>query len=302
MGLRRTAAVHPAQARVPPRPASSTVHVAVRLVTVVRRSRRRRTYAAGALASGPLKKPAGHALIRRESTEITVRNQTGEHVMNTLTSGPRRPVALLLVAGLVVASSVAAAVALGSDGRSGVPAPSAPAASSPIPTPAPSVSPSPTGRPVPPATPEPTPDPTAEPSADPSAEPTDGGGGAMPIRVDLETLTPHDVYVDIVDRSGTVVEAASEIPTASAPVAEHTLDVENVDPTTLRLTWVDRPGSNALALYIDEAAARFVLVQPEHDLDGDAMLHDRVLILTFSEAISADEVEAVLQNGVDMPG
>ena len=158
--------------------------------------------------------------------------------MNQRTARRRASVLFATLAAVVVVASVAAVAVLG---RGGPPA-SSPA---PVVTPAPVVpAPTPVGTPV--ATP------------DPSETPVD----AMPITVDLETLTPHHVYIDIVDDTFSVVKAVSGTPTASTPVEPYTLKVENIDDHTLRLTWVDRPGDNALALYIDRAANRFVLVQP----------------------------------------
>jgi hypothetical protein len=83
-------------------------------------------------------------------------------------------------------------------------------------------------------------------------------------------------------------------------VATGTLKVENIDPRTLRLTWTDIPGDNALALYIDKTLTHFVLVQPEHE--GDSIPFDRILILKFSGSVSARNIEAVLQNGTETVG
>ena len=79
---------------------------------------------------------------------------------------------------------------------------------------------------------------------------------------------------------------------------------ENIDATTLKLTWVDFPIDNALALYIDEheGGIRFLLVQPEPSGPTDAMGFDRELILSFSEPISAEDVETLLVEGLDTPG
>jgi hypothetical protein len=212
--------------------------------------------------------------------------------MNKRTAGRQGSALILLLAMLIVAASVAAVAVLGR-GPSSVPTPSDRPA--PIVTPAPV----PSGTPI--ATPSPTPaDP--EPSDPPSPEPTEPPTDAMPITVELETLTPHHVYVDIVDPSFSVVRAVSGRPTANASVAEDTLRIENLDERTLRLTWVDRPGDNALALHIDREANRFVMIQPEHDLDGDTVVHDRVLILTFRDAIAAGDIEAFLQGGFDTAG
>ena len=151
----------------------------------------------------------------------------------------------------------------------------------------------------PPATPVVTPAPSPEPSEEP-----DGGNDGMPIKVDLENATDHDVYVDIVDRTRLLARAVSGTPGFNASVEPYTVAVEQVDERTLRLSWVDYPIDNALALYIDEVdgSLRLVLVQPAPTGDTDAIAFDRVLLLTFSEPVSADAVEAFLQEGLDTPG
>jgi hypothetical protein len=126
----------------------------------------------------------------------------------------------------------------------------------------------------------------------------------MPIRVDLETVAGGDVYVDIVDTTGFLVAARSGTPAEGQSVGMYTLEVENIDATTLRLSWVDYPIENALALYIDEheGAIRILLIQPGPTGPTDSIALDRELILSFSQPISADQVEAILQEGLDTPG
>lgn len=152
--------------------------------------------------------------------------------------------------------------------------------------------------PTPPSTPVPAPDETPV----PTPAPEDGGSDAMPIKVDLENATRADVYVDIADTTGLLVEARSGAPGDGMSV--ETLVVENIDAKTLKLTWVDFPIDNALALYIDEheGAIRFLLVQPEPTGPTDAMGFDRELILSFSEPIAAGQVETLLVEGLDTPG
>ena len=132
--------------------------------------------------------------------------------------------------------------------------------------------------------------------------PEDGGSDAMPIKVVLENATGADVYVDIADTTGLLVDARSGTPGDGMSV--ETLTAENIDATTLKLTWVDFPIDNALALYIDEheGGIRFLLVQPEPSGPTDAMGFDRELILSFSEPISAEDVETLLVEGLDTPG
>jgi hypothetical protein len=165
------------------------------------------------------------------------------------------------------------------------------------------VIPPPTARPsVPVATPssEPSRAPaTPKPTATPSSEPPDGGNDAMPIRVDLRTANGADVHVDIVDRTGLLVDAASGRP--GDGVSVDGLVAENLDPRTLKLTWFDFPIDNALALYLDRTdhGYRFLLVQPEPTGPTDAIAFDRELVLRFSEPIPAGDVETFLQGGLD---
>lgn len=173
--------------------------------------------------------------------------------MNKRSAGLHGSATIILIAGLLVAGTLAAAAVFGR-GSTPVPGPSAPPSTPPVVTPPPVIA----------------------------------------LRIDLDTLTPHEVWVEVVDHSGRLASARTGTPTASAAVEPGTIEVVNLDATTLRLTWVDRPGDNALRLAIDESAGQIVLVQPEHDLDGDSILHDRVLILTFRDAIAADKVEALL--------
>ena len=74
--------------------------------------------------------------------------------------------------------------------------------------------------------------------------------------------------------------------------------------TTLRLKWVDYPIENALALYISEhdGGLRLLLIQPAPTGPTDSIALDRELILSFSQPISADDVESFLQEGLDTPG
>lgn len=161
----------------------------------------------------------------------------------------------------------------------------------------PIVNPSPS---APPATPVPAPDETPEATPTPDS----GGSDAMPIKVDLENATGDDVFVDIVDGTGLLVDAHSGTPGDGMSVEPDTLAVANIDATTLKLTWVDYPIDNALALYIDEheGGTRLLLVQPEPAGPTDSIGFDRELILSFSEPISAEQVETILQGGLDTPG
>ena len=159
-----------------------------------------------------------------------------------------------------------------------------------------------TERPSAPA--EPTPAEPTPVAPTPSPNPTDDGSDAMPIRVDIETVAGGDVYVDIVDETGLLVGAKSGTPAEGQSVGQYELEVENLDATTLKLKWVDYPIENALALYISEhdGGLRLLLIQPAPTGPTDSIALDRELILSFSQPISADDVESFLQEGLDTPG
>ena len=202
-----------------------------------------------------------------------------------------RSAQITLLASIAAGVGLAAIVALtvfggagrGNDGAVAVP-PASPSPSLPAETPA--------------ETPVATPPPAATPAPD------DDGSDAMPITVDLANATGADVHVDIADHTGLLLDARSGTPGEGMSVDSYTLRVENLDQRTLKVTWVDFPIDNALGLSIDESerGVRLVLVQPEPTGPTDAMGFDRELILSFSEPISADDVEGFLQDGLDTPG
>ena len=126
----------------------------------------------------------------------------------------------------------------------------------------------------------------------------------MPITVDLVNATGAAVYVDIVDHTGLLVDAASGTPGDGASVEGYTLAATNVDARTLKLTWIDFPIDNGLSLYVDRIGGhlRLLLIQPEPGGTTDAIGFDRELVLTFSQPVSASSVETFLQGGLDTPG
>ena len=201
------------------------------------------------------------------------------------TTGGIRPTVAISFAGAAIVAVAATALAVGG-GRPAV-APNVQSPSNP-----PVVTPAPTAKPA-----EPTPVPTAKPTPKPTHtnSPTD----PAPIQVDLDTVDGHDVRVDIVDLTGIVVSAKSGAPAEGA--SANGLVVENVDARTLRLIWVDFPIDNNDQLNIEwfDGHLKFVLVQPEPTGVTDSIGFDRELVLTFSEPVSAADVEALLTTGLD---
>jgi hypothetical protein len=220
---------------------------------------------------------------------------------NRSQSSPDRVVRLLTAGALVVALAVVAGILANGRGSAlaGEPGGSAGPSPAPVVTPAPTETPSVEPEP----TEEPEPQPTDEPEPTDAPEPSEPPRDAMPITVDLDVPAPHRVYVDIVDHAGVVADARSGPASDGVSVEYGELLVENIDERTLQLTWSDRPGDNALALYVwrDGDTVRLVVVQPPHDEDGDTFLNDRVLILELDEPVVADGLDAVIVEVLDAP-
>jgi hypothetical protein len=139
------------------------------------------------------------------------------------------------------------------------------------------------------------------PSPTPLPLATEPGTGASPTAgarvVALGQAPDNDVTIEVIDASGTLLDASSGEPGDGASVEPYTVAVSNVDATTLRLVWVDGPCDSASTLTIDESASRFLIVQPA--CSGDGVAYDRVLELWFSRAVDAGAVEISLQDGID---
>ncbi len=161
-----------------------------------------------------------------------------------------------------------------------------------------SSAPSPTAGPSASPTLAPSPIPTSGPQ---SPAPSDGGTDAIPITVELENVTGAKVSVDVVDRTRTLVKAATGRPAEGASVDFDRVNVENVDARTLRLIWTDYPIDNRLALYIDPQGVglRLLLIRPEPTGPSDSIAVDRILELTFDHDISSAKVESFVQAGLD---
>ena len=72
----------------------------------------------------------------------------------------------------------------------------------------------------------------------------------------------------------------------------NTAIVDQVDPKTIRVTWVGFPGEEHVVLTItDDGAPVLVFDQMAPYANTDALGADRVLVLTFDNAVNADDVE-----------
>ncbi len=138
----------------------------------------------------------------------------------------------------------------------------------------------------------------------PSAPPAPTGEPAPNLRVNLTSTSGQVVTIDIIDGSRSVTGARSGTPPEGVSVDPESVNVENIDARTLRLTWSDFPIDNELKLLVDPIGVgyRLVVVQPAPTGPADAMGEDRILELAFDRDISAAEVEASIQEGLDVPG
>jgi hypothetical protein len=153
-------------------------------------------------------------------------------------------------------------------------------------------SPSPSVNPSTPPSSAPSTPPSAEPSVAPSEDPADGS-----VVVKLDIATAHDVSVVIDDETGDLVKASSGRAGDGMSVRWYTMQVENVDAETLRVTWSGYSVDDELELRVHEVDGKVALslVQAGPLPNTDALGADRVLILEFDGPVSADDVVTSVQ-------
>jgi hypothetical protein len=188
----------------------------------------------------------------------------------------------LSLAGLALVAVVSVAACSTASGG-GTPASRPPAPSAPVATPV--------ATPVPTPVIEPTPVPT------PVVTPAPSG----PIKVALENETHHDVTIEMIDEAGHVVSARSGHPAEGVSVADGTLEAKNLDAKTVQFTWSDLAGDAELGLYVSKDAKVVLVIRPDRP-GGDAMAHDRVLVVEFDVPVDASKLLLGVQEGLDTAG
>jgi len=186
--------------------------------------------------------------------------------------------AVALLFGLLAVVGLVAAVTVGRG------APAAPAG-----TPPPSASP------VAPATPAPTVVP-ATPTPAPSA-PVNGV-----VRIPLDIADDHSVVVALQDADGLLTSARSGRAADGMSVRWHDVDLERVNASTIRVTWVGMAVDEQVDVAVEAhgRAVAITIVQAGPVPYSDALGADRVLVLSFDEAIDVNKVHAeVLDRSVD---
>lgn len=142
------------------------------------------------------------------------------------------------------------------------------------------------GSPKPTDPPKPTPTPTATPK--PSAAPVDGK-----FKVVLDVATDHDVSVVIEDSTGKLADARSGRAGDGMTVRWHDALVQNIDDSTLRIVWVGLPRDEEVQVTISEIGGAYgiVIAQGAPLPNTDALGADRIVVLSFDEELSADDVK-----------
>ena len=146
-----------------------------------------------------------------------------------------------------------------------------------------------------PSTP-PSEEPSQEPSAQPSEPPVDG-----PTKIALKNLTGHDVWVELDDQTGGIVDARSGTPGDGMSVRWFDVKVENIDADTLRVVWVGLARDEAVSLGVStvDRKLRLRFVQDGPPAYSDAMGFDRVLELSFDQPVRSEDVLTSVQESVD---
>jgi hypothetical protein len=145
----------------------------------------------------------------------------------------------------------------------------------------------------------PNPSPSASPglSPNPSSSPTPSptATASAGIRVDLIVAAGQAQTVNVIDESGTLLEAGSGSPTDGQGFPSDSVEVTNIDANTLQLGWAGFPCRTDHELRIGSDPRVMTLVRPPCEGVTDSIGVDRILILRFSEPIVAAEVAITIQ-------
>jgi hypothetical protein len=175
------------------------------------------------------------------------------------------------------------------------PTPATPAPATPAPAAPEPASPAP-AKPAPatpaPATPAPaTPAPSLDPDGEPDAIET----------IDLDVAIPGDVRVTVIDDGDVLAGAKSGHAGDGMSVRWYDLKVENIDDSTLRLTWVGFAGDDESVLNVgmNDGVISLALQVAGPPPNSDATGYDRVLVLAFDAPVNAADVQYSVQEGFD---
>lgn len=143
--------------------------------------------------------------------------------------------------------------------------------------------------PTAPASPAPTGQPSDAPASEvPSPAPSQGLGE----EIVLDVPGGHVISVVVTDRGVGLTGAESGKAGDGMSVRWGDAIVENVDATTLEVTWVGFPQDEAVGLVVEPKGdgVHFRFGQSAPYENTDALGADRVMVFTFAEPVSADDV------------
>jgi hypothetical protein len=146
---------------------------------------------------------------------------------------------------------------------------------------------------VPNPTPSAPPSLSGNPSSSPNPSPT--GPASAGILVDLTVAAGEPQTVDVIDGSGTLLEASSGSPADGQGFPSDSVEVTNIDANTLQLGWAGFPCRTDHELRIGSDPRVMTLIRPPCEGVTDAIGVDRILILRFSEPIVAADVAITIQ-------
>ncbi len=136
---------------------------------------------------------------------------------------------------------------------------------------------------------------SAAPSPTASVAPSASPGGSIVVQLSVPEGQPQTV--EVVDESGLLATATSGNPTGengqSFPF--ESVEVSQLDATTLQLGWAGFPCATDHTLVIDETATTMTLTRPECEGETDSIGVDRILILEFSRPVDATDVSMTIQ-------
>ena len=148
--------------------------------------------------------------------------------------------------------------------------------------------------PLPSTSPAPSVAPSASPAQTSAPSPVASPSPAT-TRVDLIDDIGGTAYVEITDRSGTLVRARSGQSSEAGPVTGD-IGANNLagDPASIVLSWVGCPSDTRHVLTI--AADRRTMTLDQPVCQGDTLGVDRVLVLTFDRAVPASDVDVSIRH------
>ncbi len=126
----------------------------------------------------------------------------------------------------------------------------------------------------------------------PSASPSVSSPPLAPLVIDLQVPAGQPQTVRVVDASGRLAGARTGTPTGEtgASFPFESIEVSNIDATTLQLGWTGYPCATDHTLTIEADGLTMTMLRPDCVGDTDTVALDRILVLQFVEPIDAADV------------